>query len=71
MRNLKANTADFAAESRGNDSDMVAAYLDLALKIYLRLKSEGQSIHKLQFDDDADLLYDHPGAGRPDLPEIQ
>lgn len=71
MRDLKANTADFAAKSQDNDTEMIAAYLDLALKVYLRLKSESQPIHKPRFDDDADPLYDHPGAGRPDLPEIQ
>jgi hypothetical protein len=33
--------------------DVLTAYLELALKIYLRIKNEGKSIHTCGFDDDA------------------
>lgn len=36
----------------GSD-DVLTAYLELALKIYLRIKNEGKSIHTCGFDDDA------------------
>jgi len=35
---------------------VVAAYLELALKIYLRIKSDGQPIHRRLFDDKHDPL---------------
>jgi hypothetical protein len=34
-------------------SDVLSAYLELALKIYLRIKNQGKSIHICGFDDDA------------------
>jgi hypothetical protein len=37
-------------------SDRIASYIELALKIYLRVKSEGHSIHSPQFDDEIDPL---------------
>ena len=50
-----------AALEGGND--LMAAYLELALKIYLRIKNEGKNIHTCGFDDETDRVYDHPSGG--------
>lgn len=71
MRDQRKTAALQPESPENNNSEVIAAYLDLALKIYLRLKNEGQPIHRPQFDDAPDPLYDHPGTGRPDLQEIQ
>lgn len=71
MPDIEEKTSNLQTESLNGDHETIIAYLDLALKIYLRLKSDGQPIHKPQFDDAADPLYDHPGTGHPHLQEIQ
>lgn len=45
-----------------DSSDPVTKYLELALKIYLRIKNTGQTIHRSEFDDKRDPLYDPPAA---------
>ena len=42
--------------AQSDSSDPVTAYLELALKIYLRIKNEGRAIHNPQFDDESDRL---------------
>jgi hypothetical protein len=52
---LKKNGTDdaFVSDLTGGSDDLIIAYLELALKIYLRIKNEGKSIHICRFDDEA------------------
>jgi hypothetical protein len=43
----------YISDPLSSSDEVLTAYLELALKIYLRIKNEGKSIHICGFDDDA------------------
>ena len=43
----------YISDPLSSSDGILTAYLELALKIYLRIKNEGKSIHICGFDDDA------------------
>jgi hypothetical protein len=54
-----------------NQDEVMTAYLELALRIYLRLKSEGQPIHNCgwnEFDDDSRSVVPSPDQRSSPLP---
>lgn len=48
----ESQNQEVLADFLSSGDDVLTAYLELALKIYLRVKSEGQSIHTCGFDDE-------------------
>jgi hypothetical protein len=44
----------YISDHLSSNDGVLTAYLELALKIYLRIKNEGKSIHICGFDDDAE-----------------